>query len=132
MRIGIDIRSLSEGKLTGVEVYTLCLLKELFSMDRENHYILFTSGIKDPKLHVDYAEFSNVSLAKLKFPNRLLNLSFRFLRRPKIDRWLGGLDVFFSPRYLFSAVSKRCRTVITTHDLSFVLHPQFFIHLSIP
>ena len=33
MRIGIDIRCLAEGKRTGVEEYTLALLKAVFERD---------------------------------------------------------------------------------------------------
>ncbi len=51
MRIGIDIRALLEGRHTGVEEYTINLLRRLFMMgDSRNKYLLFISGQKSSKL----------------------------------------------------------------------------------
>ncbi|MFC1613509.1 glycosyltransferase family 4 protein [Patescibacteria group bacterium] len=36
------------------------------------------------------------------------------------------MDIFFSPNFLFSAFSKKCKKVLTVHDLSFEVCPQFF------
>jgi hypothetical protein len=49
MKIGIDIRCLAEGKRTGVEEYTAQLLENIFIQDRENEYLLFLSGYKEPQ-----------------------------------------------------------------------------------
>ncbi len=125
MKIGIDIRPLMEGKLTGVEIYTINLLKALFKLDRSNEYFLFSNSMK-PFGPIKEFDFPNVKHKHFRFPNKLLNFSLRFLRLPKVDRLLGGLDIFFSPRYLFTALSRDCRSVVAIHDISFVINPNFF------
>lgn len=127
MRIGIDIRCLAEGKRTGVEEYTLALLRELFERDQENEYILFFNAWK--KSLPDFSWFSqypNVTLKSFHFPNKLLNLSLWYLGLPRLDLLLGGTDVFFLPNLNFAAVSKKTRLVVTAHDLSFELFPETF------
>jgi len=48
MKIGIDIRCLSEGRRTGVEEYIINLLKNLFELDNDNQYLLFFNSWKNP------------------------------------------------------------------------------------
>jgi glycosyltransferase involved in cell wall biosynthesis len=126
MKIGIDLRTLAEGKITGVEVYTTNLLKALFALDVENQYRLFYNSYRGVPSHLPEFDFPNVQWKIFHYPNRILNASFRFLHWPKVDRLLGGVDVFFSPRYLFTALSEHCKSVVTVHDLSFILFPDFF------
>ncbi len=127
MRIGIDIRCLAEGKRTGVEEYTLALLQELFRQDQENTYILFFNAWK--KKIPDFSwlsSYPNVTLRTFCFPNKLLNLSLWYFQFPKLDRLLGGTDVFFLPNLNFASVSDQTKLVVTAHDLSFELFPETF------
>lgn len=50
----------------------------------------------------------------------------KFAGWPPIDKLMGGLDIFFSPHFLLSPVSDKCRQIITFHDLSFEYFPEFF------
>ena len=125
-RIGIDVRVFGEGKITGVEVYTLNLLRNLFEIDHKNEYILFCNSFGGACRNLPKFEYSNVTVKSYGYPNRLLNTSLLFFKYPKIDKLLGGLDVFFSPRYLFCALSKECKHVVTMHDLSFVHRRDLF------
>lgn len=125
MRIGIDIRSLSEERLTGVGEYLYRLLSALFKIDKKNTYILFYNSLRRPPKLLNDFKRPNVSIHYTRFPNKLFNASLFFLRFPKIDRMIGGVDLFFIPNHNFLALSKNCRTVITVHDLSFVLFKEF-------
>src|SRR3989344_3179610 len=127
MRIGIDIRCLAEGKRTGVEEYTLALLKGLFEHDTENEYVLFFNAWR--KTHLDFSwatRYPNVTLKAFRFPNKLLNLSLWYLHFPRLDQLLGGTDIFFLPNLNFAAVSRKTKLVVTAHDLSFELFPETF------
>src|SRR3990167_6858863 len=127
MRIGIDIRCLMEGKRTGVEEYTLALLEGLFLRDMENEYVLFFNAWRKTGLDFGWAtKYPNVTLKMFRFPNKLLNLSLWYLRFPKLDRLLGGTDVFFLPNLNFASVSRQTKLVVTAHDLSFELFPETF------
>ena len=129
MTIGIDIRMLARGARTGVEEYALNLFSRLIPLDKNIRYKLFYNGWR--KIELDYSNYpwlkeSNVELVNYKIPNRLLDFSSRFFNYPKIDKLLKGVDVFFSPHIFFSALLKNCPSVITFHDLSFEIHPEFY------
>lgn len=127
MRIGIDVRCLSEGRRTGVEEYTLNFLEALFGADKKNEYILFFNSGKKPKADFGWAEkYPNVSLKKFRFPNKLLNLLFWYFDWPKIDRMIGEVDIIFLPNIIFAATSKKAKLIATIHDLSFERHPETF------
>lgn len=126
MRIGIDIRTLADGKTTGVEVYTASLVQALAAHDRNNKYVLFFNARRSECPISPGNGCDNISISSYSYPNRLLNLSMLTIAQPKIDRMAGGVDVFFSPRYLFTALSQSCPLVVTMHDISFVYNPNFF------
>lgn len=127
MRIGIDIRCLSDGKRTGVEEYTINLLENIFELDKKNEYVLFSNSYHDS--HFDariFSQFKNVKVKQFKFPNKLLNFCFWYLRWPCVDILLGGVDIFFMPNINFIALSKKTKLVLTVHDLSFEIFPETF------
>lgn len=124
MRIGIDARCLMDKNYSGVSFYTLNLIKALLAQDQENQYCLFYNSSKSVAL----PEFNqpNVTYRGFRYPNKIFNLLINFFSWPKLDRLLGGVDVFFAPNLHFVAWSKNCRKIITVHDLSFLLFPEFF------
>ena len=127
MKIGIDVRCLASGKRTGVEEYTIRLLEELFSEDHKNSYILFFNAYRGEMIDLSWAKkYPHVSICHRKIPNKLLNLSLWYLRWPKIDQILGGVDLLFLPNVNFCAVSEKTKVVMTLHDLSFERFKQTF------
>ena len=127
MRIAIDLRCLASGRHSGVEEYAVGLLSALFAMDRENTFILFLNEWKNESIDLSWTEgFTNVSVRRFRIPNKLLNLSLWYLRYPKLDRLVGGADIFFMPNINFCAVSGRTRLFVTAHDLSFQTYPETF------
>jgi len=126
MIIGIDIRMLARGARTGVEEYAINLFSNMFCLDKSVKYKLFYNGYKKMELDYDWLELPNVELIQFKIPNRVLDFSFRVLNYPKVDELLKGVDVFFSPHIFLSSMSKKCKTVVTFHDLSFEKYPEFY------
>lgn len=127
MTIGIDIRFLARGTRSGIEEYTINLLSRLLSLDKNIKFKLFYNAFNQVELDYDWLNLPNVELKKFRWPNRFIfDPSAKFLKLPKIDRMLGGCDVFFAPHFLLSPVSRECRKVVTFHDLSFEYFPEFF------
>ncbi len=127
MKIGIDIRCLSDGKRTGVEEYTINLLENLFELDKKNQYILFSNSYHDSYFDARiFSQYKNVSEKRFNYPNKLLNLCFWYLRWPLVDKMLGGVDIFFMPNINFVALSKKTKLVLTVHDLSYEIFPETF------
>ncbi|KKT24620.1 MAG: mannosyltransferase B-like protein, partial [Parcubacteria group bacterium GW2011_GWA2_43_9b] len=127
MVIGIDIRFLARGTRSGIEEYTINLLSRLLSLDGNIKFKLFYNAFSQVELNYDWLNLPNVELKKFRFPNRFVfDPAAKFLKLPKIDKLLGGCDVFFAPHFLLSPVSKNCRKITTFHDLSFEYWPEFF------
>ncbi len=126
MRIGIDIRALMEGKTTGVQIYVTHLLHALFQLDQVNQYFLFANSFADIKERVQVFDYPNAKYKIFRYPNKLFILGQKFLASPKLDRMLGGIDLFFSPHWRTAALPANLPLVITFHDLSFEIMPEFF------
>jgi glycosyltransferase involved in cell wall biosynthesis len=126
MTIGIDIRSLSGGAYTGVGEYTRNILRYISDIDKVTKFKLFFNA-HNSKPDLSFLDGkSNVELYFFNYPNKYFSARTRFLNTPKIDRMIGGCDVFFSPHFISTPVTSQCRKVITFHDLSFERYPEFF------
>ncbi|EKE20919.1 MAG: glycosyl transferase group 1 [uncultured bacterium] len=127
MKIGIDIRCLSEGRRTGVEEYSINLLDKIFKEGTKHEYVLFLNSWKKPGIDLDWIKkYKNVEIKMFHFPNKILNLFLWYLNWPKIDKLLGGVDIFFMPNLNFIALSSESKLILTIHDLSFEYFPESF------
>lgn len=127
MKIGIDIRCLSEGRRTGVEEYAINLLDNVFKEDNKNDYVLFLNSWRSPKIDLEWLKkYKNVHIKKFNFPNKILNLFLWYFNWPKLDNFLGGVDIFFMPNLNFVALSPKSKLILTMHDLSFEYFPETF------
>jgi glycosyltransferase involved in cell wall biosynthesis len=126
MIIGIDIRMLARGTRTGVEEYTTNLLANMLSLDKNIKFKLFYNGYKKVELNYDWLKFPNVELKQFRIPNKILDTSLYFFNYPKIDKLLKEVDIFFSPHIFLSSVLRKCKSVMTFHDLSFEKYPEFY------
>lgn len=131
MRIGIDVRPLMHGRVSGVENYIRSLLKAMLEVDEEHTYVLFYNCRKDCNDFIGDFDGRRVKVVRTRYPNKYLHLMWRFFSRPKIDclieKKIGKkIDVLFVPDPRPSPVSKGLRKVTTFHDLSFERYPQYF------
>ncbi len=128
MNILIDIRPLMDERYSGVAEYTFELLQALFARDTDNHYILWYNSGRDISGRMPVFDYANVRVVRSRFPNKLLNYGLlKLWRRPRLDRLVKeAVDVFFMPHLNFAAVSSSVQSVVTVHDLSFLLFPHFF------
>ena len=124
MKIGVDIRCLMEERYSGISEYTYNLLLHLFQIDQKNQYFLFYNSAK--KLEPPKFDYKNVFYQGFSYPNKLFNLSLRFLKIVEIDKIIGGVDIFLTPSFLFTNLSKDCKKILIIHDLSFEIYPEFF------
>ncbi len=126
MKIGIDIRTLMDIEYSGIPEYTLNLINTILRLDKKNEYKLFYNSGKDISNRMPKFENENAEIIKTNYPNKLFNnIMQRILCRPNIDQLL-GVDQFFMPNIGFISLSKKCKKIITIHDLSFLRFPEFF------
>ncbi|MDI6821815.1 MAG: glycosyltransferase family 1 protein [Actinomycetota bacterium] len=127
MRIGIDV-SPAVHQQAGVGRYTQELVKHLLKIDNENEYVLFYyySG-KDPR---PFAEFPNVRLRPKCIPGRAIRLGFFALHKLHLNAnfLIGDVDIFHSPDCVLPPLS--FKSILTIHDLTFLLYPQYYTWLN--
>lgn len=130
MNIGIDIRSLMSPTRSGIGEYTHRLLTALFELKTEHQFFLFYNSFKkNVALKLPWQD-SAIHYTHTAWPNKIFNASTKFLHFPRIDSILthttDSLDIFFSPNFNFTALSKKTKHIITVHDISFEFFPEFF------
>lgn len=134
MKIGIDVRTLMDAKYSGVNEYTFNLIKEIIKLDShstgsgrsENEYRLFYNSATKTTNPAENFSGHHVRVIKKNYPNKILNyILFKFFNWPKIDKML-DVDLFFMPHINFISLSRKCKGILTVHDLSFLRYPEFF------
>lgn len=123
MRIIIDIRPLLEPRRSGVGTFTAEATRALAARGA-HEYALFANG-RNATVPGDVPSPSSLVTHRFsRYPNRILNASFAFLRRPRIESLAGPADAVWLPNLNFVATA--LPTAVTVHDLSFARYPQFF------
>jgi len=139
--ISIDIRPLLEQNWGGVSWYTYYLVDGLVNRAEQGELrlVLFYNQRKSllncsiVQLLARWKDCKNVRIAGYKLPNKILNLSMRFLNFPHIDDLLTieqlnneTIDYFLAPNLNFLSLSKKTKLITVCHDLSFEIFPEFY------
>lgn len=125
MRILVDIRHLCQEKQSGVGEYTKQLLHEIFKIDQENEYILFSTGRVKPKK--EHSEYSNVLYRHVKTSNKIINTKFIFLKHPSINWFIKEpIDLIFLPNLNITVLPNDIPCILTVHDLTWKIFPEFY------
>ncbi len=128
MRIGVDLRPLQEG-LCGVAEYTRNISSHLIRQDKKNEYIFFSNSLKKNTSLLS-EQSTNAHKAEFHIPSKILNASIYFFNRPYIDRLIARdiekkIDLFFAPNAGFLSLSPSVKKVITMHDITSEIYPDF-------
>lgn len=127
MKIGIDGRCLQNKEHTGVQEYTKNLILELLKENPKDNFIIFINAFGQIKEDFSWLEkFKNIEIKRFRWPNKILNFCFWFWKWPKIDKMLGGLNIFIVPNFNFFSLSRGVKQILTVHDLSFERFPETF------
>lgn len=115
MRIGIDAR-LVDYRQAGIARYTMQLIQGLAECGASDEFIILQSWRRRQPL-APYAGFT---------PRRLLTPPHHTLEQITLPLEISPLrlDVLHSPDFI-PPFRRNCRSVITIHDLNFVLYPHF-------
>ena len=115
MRVGIDARLVYYSQ-AGIGQYIFHLVNGLAQVDHENEYVLLQSR-KDDTTILEQPNFRRISLwtpSHHRLERYSLNVELMRL----------GLDVLHSPDFI-PPHRPSCKSVITVHDLAFLLYPHF-------
>ncbi len=136
MNIGIDARCFARGKTTGVEGYTKNFLTAVFSGDATHTYHIFFNAWKAQHVDLSWMEaFPHVRVHRFRIPNKLLNSALWFFRRPRLNRLVGGVDVFLRRipislhfLHMFHSSSQHTTSPLSTFRTHFATHAPVALH----
>lgn len=123
MKIAVDIRSLLSPTGRGVSHYASSLLTEMVKRHPTDTWILFSSGRKKPSLPQSLAE--SATLKHVGTSNKVIN-GLLGSGAVDLERYVGPVDIWFAPNLGFVRVPDDTPLVVTVHDLSFDVAPQYF------
>ena len=128
MRIACDLRSLAGNRYSGVEEYTRSLLSALLPQAPDHEFVFYFNAFKGEAPLTELAtQFPNrVRYVHTRWPSKILHGGMTVLGQPTVDYFTGPVDAFFSPNLLFRALRPTTPHVITFHDLSFALNPEYY------
>lgn len=116
MRIGIDARLVFYNR-AGIGQYILQLIEALASLEPEDDRFILLQSRKDDSCIISSNGFERKSLWTPSH-NRFEQSALSF----EISRL--GLDLLHSPDFI-PPFRRKCKSVITIHDLAFLLYPHF-------
>ncbi|KKW29847.1 MAG: Mannosyltransferase B, partial [Candidatus Uhrbacteria bacterium GW2011_GWD2_52_7] len=125
MKIAIDIRCLTDRRLTGVGWYTYHLINAMAAQAPFDQFILFASGTNETLDRRPKLTAPNITIVEQPIPNKLLTLALRFPRGITLESLLPEKpDIWLFPHP--HVVRTNLPYVVTVHDLAIELLPDFF------
>ncbi|MBI2415735.1 MAG: glycosyltransferase family 4 protein [Candidatus Kerfeldbacteria bacterium] len=127
MRIGIDARSITEAQPSGISTYAVAVIQAMAQAAPDTEFVLFVSGRKlgQTVLLKQLQQQSNISWRHIQLPNKLFHGASVLQLMPAIEHWLGAIDVMFAPNWHILPLAQHTPLVVTVHDTSYQLYPQF-------
>jgi glycosyltransferase involved in cell wall biosynthesis len=124
MRIAIDIRSLTDERVTGVGFYTRHLVEALAKAAPDHEFLIFASGSASVLGRLPTFKSPNIRSVRIHLPNRLLFLLMKLPGGPSLETFLPAKpDVWIFPKH--NIFKTQLPYFLTIHDLAFDLFPEF-------
>lgn len=122
MRIGFNFHS-TDNCISGVEYYSLGLLRGLLDIDRQNQYMVFTNK---PELIISHIGLrNNLTIRDCSFlKNRLHRIIWEHFKLAFLVR-KEKLDILHCPHYICPAIKSSAVYVVTIHDTIAIDHPEW-------
>lgn len=125
MIIGID-GSLALSKPTGIGRYIINLVRNLAEVDDQNSYRLFYHySRRIPKGSFYRPATGNFQTVRVRIPGKILNWWCSRFGFPRIEHFLGEVEIFHFTSVYSPWRTKKAKTVLTLHDVLPFKHPQF-------
>ncbi len=122
LRIAIDYTS-AVNQNAGIGRFVRNLVDAVVANDTTDSFLLLHAA-PNPGRVVNYPGGSNVSHRVLRVNERWTNIIWHRLQVPLAADWLTGpVDLFHSPDFVLPPV-RAARSILTVHDLAFLLYPE--------
>ncbi|HPS55908.1 MAG TPA: glycosyltransferase family 1 protein [Sedimentisphaerales bacterium] len=122
MRIGFNFHS-TDNYISGVEYYSLGLLRGLLDIDRQNQYVVFTNSPLLIASHI--GSQNNLTVKNCSFlKNRFHRIIWEHFKLPFLVK-KEKLDILHCPHYICPAARSSTAYVTTIHDTIAIDHPAW-------
>jgi len=121
LKIAIDVTPITYSR-GGVGYYTYKLVEAIIAIDKDDSFILYYGMKTDQRLPLFAGP--NISIVQAPISPRIANKLFRQCQIP-IEMFVGNVDIVHAPSY-FVKCMKRTRSIITIHDLAYLIYPHTF------
>ncbi|OGY42262.1 MAG: hypothetical protein A3G57_01090 [Candidatus Andersenbacteria bacterium RIFCSPLOWO2_12_FULL_45_8] len=127
MIIGVDVRSLMEGRHSGVEEYAIKIIRAMMKQAPNNEWVLFYNSWRNIMLP-DFG--SAVKVVAFCYPNKIFNLWQYVINQPRWDKMIQR-KIGLKPAVIFVPNARLIPLVdtpyvVTAHDLSYEMFPEFY------
>ncbi len=123
MRIGIDYTAGMKQR-GGIGRFVRGLVDGLAAVDQENEYLLLYFHRGDEIANIPVTQKPNFRQRQVPIPDRMMTILWhRFSLPIPVELATGQVDIYHAPDYVPPPV-RRGVSVLTVHDLSFILHPN--------
>lgn len=119
MKIGINAITINNQK-TGIGTYTYQVLKNLLLIDHKNEYTVFVPCGLSFEFHADNLKIEYI---KSNINNPYYQLFWENISLPNLLN-KKKIDILFSPSFTLPILPYLSKSIITVHDLSFLLFPK--------
>ncbi|MGM0367981.1 MAG: glycosyltransferase family 4 protein [Actinomycetota bacterium] len=131
MNIGFDVSRYFD-RSGGIGIYSANLLKNLLKVDKKNSYTAysyfyecFPKKFKDKKIISEFRQYSKkVQFPQLHSPASFLKKRWENSSIKNKEKMLGNPDIVHSTAFMVPEFFN-ARLVVTMHDLSFLVFPQY-------
>ena len=131
MKIAIDGHPLVPPR-AGIGQYTYQLIKALARVEPAHQYLVMYPPLTR-SLRVREVPVFDEKCVRVVSEGRLRFLWFRARRKfryklgmgPPVERSIGSFDVYHATNYVFTHAVKRARRVVTIHDMTLMLFPEW-------
>src|SRR5919205_2954017 len=122
LRIAIDYTS-AVNQTAGIGRFFRGLVDSVTALDTADSFLLL-HATPNPGRTPRYPRGPHVSRRVLRISERWLNILWHRLQVPLPANWLTGpIDLFHSPDFVMPPV-RGTRSILTVHDLAFLLYPE--------
>jgi len=122
LRSAIDYTS-AINQQAGIGRFVRGLVNSVTALDTTDQFLLL-HATPNPGRVVTYPRGRHVSRRVLRISERWLNIAWHRLQIPLPADWLTGpIDLFHSPDFVMPPI-RAARSILTVHDLAFLLRPE--------
>lgn len=108
----------------GIGRYTRGLITTLAELDHTHRYLLLSTPDAPQHDLNNFDRYPNFHRGVYPLPERWMTIGWhRFFLPIPVEWFSGAIDLYHSPNFILPP-TRRAKTLLTVHDLSFIRHPQ--------